>query len=285
MTTAVVLSGGGSLGAVQVGMLQALDEAGVVPDLLVGSSVGALNAAFVAGHPGAAGTAELAEIWAGLRRASVFPTSPARVLRALSGRADSLTDSVKLRALLEQRLGYQRLEQAHCPLTVVATELLTGREVVLSAGPAVDAVLASAALPGVFPPVEVEGHLLFDGGVVNNTPISAARDLGADLIYVLPTGYACALERPPRSALGMALHAVTVAIQRRLIEDVRALQDDIALKVVPPLCPVNVSPADFGQTTSLIERARSATLRWLAAPPTVDQTRNIALHSHGRSGR
>src|SRR5947199_211530 len=100
---------------------------------------------------------------------------------------------------------------------VVATEVTTGYEVVLSRGSVVDAVLASAALPGMLPPVDVEGHLLMDGGVVNNSPISVAADLGADRVIVLPTGYACALTEPPKSALGMALHAVTVTIQRRLI--------------------------------------------------------------------
>ncbi|HVT22851.1 MAG TPA: patatin-like phospholipase family protein, partial [Mycobacteriales bacterium] len=96
------------------------------------------------------------------------------------------------------------------------------------------------------------------------------------------TGYACALEEPPRSALGMALHAVTVAIQRRLIDDVRELQDQVTLKVVPPLCPLAVSPADFRQTQSLIERARTTTAAWLQRTPIPDQGREIAFHSHAR---
>ncbi len=277
-----MLSGGGSLGAVQVGMLQALADASVVPDLVVGSSVGAINAAYVANHPGPRGAAELAEIWSRLRRSTVFPTHPARLLGAFSGRSTALADPHRLRGLLQEHLGYERLEEAHCAVTVVGTEVMTGKEVVLSAGPAVDAVMASAALPGVFPPVEVDSRLLMDGGVVNNTPISAARDLGADEIYVLPTGYACALEEPPRSALGMALHAVTVAIQRRLIDDVRELQDQVTLKVVPPLCPLAVSPADFRQTQSLIERARTTTAAWLQRTPIPDQGRDIAFHSHAR---
>lgn len=280
MATALVLSGGGSLGAVQVGMLQAIAEAGVVPDLVIGSSVGALNAAYVAGHPGPDGTAALAEIWLRLRRSSIFPTHPARLLGAISGHGTALTDPRRLRALLAGNLGYERLEDAACRVTVVATEVLTGREVTLSDGPVIDAVMASAALPGVFPPVEVDGRLLMDGGIVNNTPISVARDLGADLIYVLPTGYACALEAPPRSALGMALHAVTVAIQRRLIDDVRELQDKVALRVVPPLCPLAVSPVDFSETSRLIERARHATAGWLRKTASGDQTRDLQFHSH-----
>jgi len=283
MTTAFVLSGGGSLGAVQVGMLLALSDRGVVPDLLVGSSVGALNAAFLAGHPGRPGIESLARVWCGLSRHDVFPTSARRVAGAIVRRSNALADPRRLRALLEQQLGYERLEDAPWPVSVVATEVMTGREVVLSAGPAVDAVMASAALPAVFPPVEVDGHLLMDGGVVNNTPISIARDLGADRIYVLPTGYACALDAPPRSPLAMALHAVTVAIQRRLIEDVRAVADVIDLRVAPPLCPLAVSPVDFRSTATLVERARLATRAWLDSTPPRDPAAHLALHRHDQT--
>lgn len=282
MVTALVLSGGGSLGAVQVGMLQALADAKVVPDVIVGSSVGALNAAYVANHPGPRGAAGLAEIWSQLHRSTVFPTHPIRLMGAFSGRSTALADPRRLRSLLQEHLGYDRLEASSCPVTVVATDVMTGREVVLSTGPVVDAVMASAALPGMFPPVEIGDRLLMDGGVVNNTPITAARDLGADMIYVLPTGYACALDAPPRSALGMVLHAVTVAIQRRLIDDVRNLQDQLTLRVVPPLCPLAVSPADFRKSRSLIERARATTAAWLQKAPAADQGRDLALHSHSK---
>lgn len=280
MTTAFVLSGGGSLGAVQVGMLLGLSDRQVIPDLLVGSSVGALNAAFLAGRPGPAGAAQLAEVWRGLRRSDVFPTSPGRLIRAATGRANCLADPRPLRRLVESQLTYERLEDAPWPVTVVTTEVTTGREVVLSSGPAVEAVMASAALPAVFPPVCVDDHLLMDGGVVNNTPISVALSLGADVIYVLPTGYACALPAPPASPLATAMHAVTVAIQRRLIEDVVALGDSVDLRVVPPLCPLAVTPIDFRSTATLIDRARAATRAWCDAPRPDHPARNLALHRH-----
>ena len=283
MVTAVVLSGGGSLGAVQVGMLLALADRHITPDLIVGSSVGAINAAYVAGHPGPQGVNELAAIWANLKRDDIFPTSPLRALHALSGRRSSVADPAPLRRLLERHLGYDRLEQAAWPVSVVATEVMTGREIVLSRGPAVDAVMASAALPAVFPPVSVEDHMLMDGGVVNNTPISVAVQEGADLVYVLPTGYACALPAAPRSALGMAMHAVTVAIQQRLVTDVRAMQDRVTLRVAPPLCPVSVSPIDFRHTRELIVRARESTRAWLDRPHEADQARHLGLHEHTRS--
>ena len=286
MATAFVLSGGGSLGSVQVGMLLALAEAGIEPDLLVGSSVGAINAAFLAGHPGRPGVEELADIWMSMRRNRVFPTNMFRLTRAVAGQSSSLADPRGLRDLLSSRLGYDRLESAPTPVSVVATEVLTGREVVLSAGPVVDAVLASAALPGVFPPVEFDDHLLMDGGVANNTPITVARSLGADLIYVLPTGYACALSAPPPSALGMALHAVTLTIQRRLISDVEGCYREVDLRVAPPLCPLAVSPVDFRHTRELIDRARASTERWLAAGPgSTNPADHLALHEHAPEER
>jgi NTE family protein len=278
MVTAVVLSGGGSLGAIQVGMLLALADRHVVPDVYVGTSVGAINAAFLAGRPGLQGLEKLAHIWTQLTRHDIFPTGPARLLRAAVGREAGFADPKPLRTLIDRHLTYRRLEDAQLPITVVATDVITGQEVQLSHGPAVDAVMASAALPGVFPPVNVDDHVLMDGGVVNNTPISAAVDLGADLIYVLPTGYACALATPPRSTIGMAMHAVTVAIQQRLIVDVQTLQHRLQLRVAPPLCPLSVSPVDFRHTAALIRRARLSTQAWLDKPIATDQSRQLHLH-------
>jgi NTE family protein len=282
MVTAAVLSGGGSLGAVQVGMLLALADHHVVPDVLVGTSVGAINAGFLAGHTGPGGLEELARIWTRLTRHDIFPTGPARLLRAAAGRETGFADPKALRRLVENHLTYRRLEDAPRPITVVATDVITGQEVPLSHGPASEAIMASAALPGVFPPVSVEGHVLMDGGVVNNTPISAAVDLGADLIYVLPTGYACALTTPPRSSIGMALHAVTVAIQQRLIADVQTFQHQLQLRVAPPLCPLSVSPVDFRHTAELIGRARVSTKAWLDKPIAADQSRQLRFHPHHR---
>ncbi|HEU4568446.1 MAG TPA: patatin-like phospholipase family protein [Marmoricola sp.] len=285
MTTAFVLSGGGTLGAVQVGMLLALAERGTIPDLIVGSSVGALNAAFLAADPSVAGVRGLERVWRGLRRRDVFPL-PLRplpgvaALAAVAGRRSSLVDAGPLRRLVRRHLAFDRLEDAPVPVHVVATDVLTGHEVVLSEGPAVDAVLASAALPGVLPPVAVEDHLLVDGGVVDNSPISVAVELGAERVVVLPTGYACALTAPPRSALGTALHAVTLAVQRRLLLDVAALQDEVDLQVVPPLCPLAVSPADFSRSGELVERALASTRDWLDAPRVADQASQLALHRH-----
>jgi NTE family protein len=189
MSTAFVLSGGASLGAVQVGMLRALYERGITPDFVVGTSAGALNGAFIASRPQSVETAdELATVWRGVRRAQIFPPNPITGLAGFLGRRNHLVPDTGLRALLERELGFERLEDSAIPLHVIAVDLYTAREVRLSSGPAVDAITASAAIPGVFEPVEWGDMDLIDGGVANNTPVSHAVELGADNVYVLPAG-------------------------------------------------------------------------------------------------
>ena len=180
---AFVLSGGGSLGAVQVGMLRALYERGIVPDLLVATSAGAINAAFIASRPPNVATAdELAEIWSAIRRSDVFPAHPLAGFLGFLGHRNSLVPNSGLRSLLERHVKIRRLEEAAVPLHVIAAEILSGRERRLSSGDAIAAVLASAAIPAVLPPVRWGDEELIDGGISNNTPISHALELGAEEI-------------------------------------------------------------------------------------------------------
>ncbi len=262
--TAFVLAGGGSLGAVEVGMLKALVAHGIRPDLVVGASVGAINAAFYAGRPSVDGVAELDRVWRSLRARDVFPLSPLQGLFGFVGMRDGLVDGGALRDLLERRLPYRRLEEASIPCHVVASDALDGREVVLSTGPAVTALLASAAIPGVFAPVECDGRSLIDGAIASNTPVASAIALGAERVIVLPTGFACACGRTPRGAIAMALHALTLMIVRQLVTDVERLRDRAEIVVVPPLCPVETTPYDFGDSAELIDRAEASTVTWLA---------------------
>lgn len=285
MTTAFVLSGGGSLGAVQVGVLQALHDRGIQPDLLVGASAGALNAAFVADRGFTAeALAELAGVWAGLRRSDVFPFAPRHHLLALLGARSSLCLPTGLQHLIGTHLRIDRLEDAAIPMHVVATDVLSGTEVLLSRGDARAAVAASAAIPAVLPAVEIDGRMLFDGGVADNTPLSQAVALGADRIVVIPAGVACALESPPRSALSIAVHALTLLIEQRLVHDVAAHQDQVEIIVTPPLCPLAVSSLDFRHARSLISRAHSTADAWFDAGfhRLPHPERFLSLHSHGR---
>jgi NTE family protein len=164
---------------------------------------------------------------------------------------------------------------------VVATDITTGLEVVLDNGPTVDAILASTAIPAIFPPVEIDGRHLVDGGVADNTPISHAVSAGASVVYVLPTGYACSLKGPPQGALSMALQALTLLVQERLRHDVERYLEVVDLWVVPPLCPLDVTPVDFSHTVELISRAHDRTARWLAdGQPQGDPAATLAFHEH-----
>lgn len=279
MTTAFVLSGGANLGAVQVGMLRALHEAGVRPDLLVGASVGAINAAWVAGAPPGDGVDELAEIWTSMRRGDVFPLRFGLGLAGFLGRRASLIDSDGLRRIIRSHVRFDQIEDAPIPLHVVVTDVLDGSDVALSTGSAVDVITASAAIPGVFAPVVVNGRTYMDGGVVNNAPVSHAVDLGADTVYVLATGYACSLEQAPTSALAMTLHAVSLMINRRLAADVDHFLACADVRVIPPPCPIDVRPNDFSRAAELIERSYALTVAWLGGA--VDRSVNpLDEHTH-----
>lgn len=288
MTTAFVLSGGGSLGAVQVGMLQALEERHIFADVLIGTSAGALNAAFLAAHgSGRQALDELAASWIATRRSDVFPIDPRRHLLALGGARPSLFADRGLRRLIARHLTYTRLEDAATPVHVVATDLLSGSEVVLSEGDATSAVLASTAIPGILPAVQRDGLTLVDGGLADNAAISVAVALGADTVYVLPTGYSCALTQPPTSALAVAIQSLGLLIQQQLISDVAHFAEHVDLKVLPPLCPLAVSPSDFRQAASLIERAYAASASWIDSGglDLPHPERFLSLHRHGPRGR
>lgn len=284
MTTAFVLTGGGSLGAVQVGMLQALADRGVKPDLLVGTSCGALNAAWVAGRGISSDSlTELAAVWTSLRRSDIFPVDARQVLRGLLGLSPAVVTNRKLRQFIDTHAGIHDLALAQVPTYLVAADLLSGGDVLISSGDLAIGVLASCAIPGVLPPVERAGAHLIDGALAPHTGIAQAVDLGASVVYVLPTGAACALSRPPRSAAGVALHSLTLMIEQRLILEIAALQSAITIKLLPPLCPLGVSAADFSHAEELITRARRSSLRWIDSGGTdlPDPERFLTLHHHG----
>ncbi|MFU4581401.1 patatin-like phospholipase family protein [Pseudomonas aeruginosa] len=280
--TALVLAGGGSLGAVQVGMLQALADEPVSFDLVVGASVGAINGAFFASRPNAEGAAELAEIWCDLGRHDIFPFSVLGATKALLRRSGHLLSNDGLSRLIQDGLPLKYLEESVLPLHVVTTDLLSGAEVLLSRGSILDALLASAAIPLVYPPVAIDGRLLIDGGVASNTPIASAVALGATRIVVLPTGFGCACKAPPKGFVALALHTLNLMSMRQLIRDIELHDRRVRIHVAAPLCPLGVSVFDFTQTRDLIERARVQTQAWLRTGG-LDQTGvpdSLRAHSH-----
>jgi NTE family protein len=260
--TAFVFAGGGSFGAIHVGMLRSLARHGIAADMVVGSSVGALNGAYYAGNPTIEGIERLETIWRGLRRKDVFPLSWKTIMTFLH-RRDFLIASDGLRQLVNQNLTYRNLEDAKIPVHIVATDILSGGTVVLSEGSAAQAIIASAAIPGAFAPVHFNDLYLVDGAVSSDTPVTVAVARGARRVIVLPTGYACALDKPPVGAVANALHALTLLISRQLMSELKGLDHSIDYFVVPPLCPLIGSPYDFSQTSELIERATRSTDAWL----------------------
>ncbi|MGH3908391.1 MAG: patatin-like phospholipase family protein [Pseudonocardiaceae bacterium] len=284
MTTAFVLSGGGNMGAVQVGMLAALQERRIVPDLLVGTSVGALNVAYLGDREMTADAIDgLAGLWRRVRRRDAFPVDPLRQMLALTGRRPSLCSSEPLRRLIADNVGYRRLEDANVPVHLVTTNVLTGEKVCLYTGDTVSAVLASTALPAVFPAVEIDGMVLCDGGMAVTGGVSRAVALGADQVYLLPAGHACALTEAPAGPMGAAVHALSLLIQRQLLLEIAHTVDQAELHVLPPLCPVSVSPLDFTRAGELIGRAYQATSTWLAdgSDRLPNPERFLSLHGHG----
>jgi NTE family protein len=245
-------------------MLHALYERGLRPDLVVGTSVGAINAAFAASRPPTVAAAEeLATLWRRVNRGDVFPVNPLIAGLGLLGvRAHAVPNS-PLRRLLSGHCGVENLEDAAVALHVVAADLLTGEEVLLSDGPAVEALLASAAIPGIFAPVERDGRLLVDGGIVNNAPISHAVELGADRVIVLPAIGPRRLSQAPRGVMGAALAGISRAIGRRFDEDVERFGRQVELTVLP--APVSeIMPTDFGHAGELIDDALTDARRALA---------------------
>jgi NTE family protein len=268
MTTAFVLTGGASLGAIQAGMLEALYEHDIRADLIVGTSAGALNGAFVADRSQTPDTArELADIWRGLSRNKVFPANPLAGALGFLGVRNHLVPDSGLRRLLREHVVAERLEQTMVPLHVIATDVLRGDEVRLSEGPLVDAVMASAAIPGVLPAVAWNGRNLVDGGVSNNAPIRHAFELGADRVYLLPTAAPCELEEAPRGALAMLVHATGLLVRQGLIHDLATLPSRDRVVVLPPPCPITVQPSDFSRADWLIEEGYREAMHFLASHP------------------
>lgn len=283
MTTAFVFAGGGSVGAAEVGMLQELMRHGTVPDFVIGASAGAVNALYFASDPTIAGVQRLAQLWQDLRRDDVFPRTRLHGMLALFGRRPSLLDPLALRRTLEARLPVERLEETRIPCHIVATSLRSGAEVVLSSGSAIDALMATTAIPVLFPPHRVGAQLLADGGVCANAPITSAIALGATRVIVLPTGFPCAVRAVPGSLAQTVLHTFSLLIARQLIADIDRVVARIELRIVPPLCPQHVAPHDFTQAQSLIDDAAASTRCWIEGGGLQRETIPAALEPHSHT--
>jgi NTE family protein len=263
--TAFVLSGGGPLGALQVGMLRALSEREIFPDLIVGTSVGALNGSFLAFDPGPGGIARLSAIWQNLDEEELFPgarfkRSWARMLM----RGNRVFENAGLRKLIETRLGKARFEDARMPLAVMATDLETGDEVAFNSGDLIEPVLASSAMPGILPPVTIGGREYIDGGVSNAVPIGPAVAMGAGKVYVLNCSGRQQDQRPLNRPMDYLLHAFLLARSRRLELERPTYSQKVELIEIPtPRLGFDVSFTSFAHTNEMLRAGYVHAARFL----------------------
>jgi NTE family protein len=255
--TAFVLAGGGSRGAVQVGMLEELVARGIRADRVFGASVGAINGGAYAGNPTMEGVERMVSIWRGIKGTDVFPRSTLHGPWAFLQKRASVHSNSGLRAIIEAGIDFENLQDTTIPFEVVTTSLTDGRERWITHGNAVEAILASSAIPSIFPPVVIDGDVLVDGGVVNNVPISRAMAAGCTRIYVLlcgPLHYHPPLPRRPAEA---ALTAFFVAVHARFVRELTMLPPGIEVVVFSGGGEPSAQYRDFSATAELIEEGRS----------------------------
>jgi len=198
-------------------------------------------------------------VWRRIERADAFPISLRTVVGGLAGQRDHLVPARGLRQIVERHVELEDLSDAAVPLSVIAFDVISGAEAVLCDGPASDAIVAACAIPGIFPPVAVGEKLLVDGGVVNNTPIRHAVELGAERIYVLPTQeLPHAPAPPPRTALDAAIYALGLLVGSRLEADIARYRGDVELVVLPATNTQHVQPTDFDHSSRLTAEAHDA---------------------------
>jgi NTE family protein len=255
--TAFVLAGGGSRGAGQVGMLKALTERGIRPDIVYGSSVGAVNASGFVANPTLAGLDRMARIWQELTSADVFPHGRVPAPWRFFQQREAVHPNDGLKHIIENGAGIETFEQALIPLEVVATSLTDGRAKWFTKGSLTEAVLASSALPSLLPPVHMDGEVLIDGGVVDNVPISRAIDAGCNRIFVLLCGPLHYTPSPPKRPIEMVLTAFFIAVHTRFARERETLPQGVEMLVFCVGSEAVSRYDDFTGTEALIETGKS----------------------------
>jgi NTE family protein len=258
MTTAFVLGGGGNLGAVQVGMLRALLERDITPDAVFGCSVGALNGAGLCEDPTLTNVDRLIELWKSLHGKDVMPTGWFSTAVQFARRGEALHTLGPLRDLVESFLTARQFDELVVHFECVVTAVDEAAEVWLDRGSLVDAILASSAIPSVYPSVIIDGVRYRDGAIVNDIPISRAVDWGSTKIYVLHVG---TFDRPrlePKRPFDAALEAYWIARRHRFIRDLHALPPDVDALLLPTGEPPRLPFNDFSHSEELIANAYRA---------------------------
>lgn len=265
-----MLGGGGARGAAQVGVLQGLFEAGMEPPAaVVGVSVGALNASCIAAYPSQAGVMMLRELWMSRQALEVFHAHPLGVILSglRRGQVSALPQD-NVRRLVERAqalTGITTFEQMRLPLSIVATDLNSGKPAVFRAGVLTPALLASTAIPGVFPSVRIDGREHLDGGIVDNTPIDIAIDEGAKEILAISLMAGGENEHAPTTWSELIARTCQLALHHQMLGDYERLRDRARITV---LCPITSPTATWEMRRehidSVVEAAREATAALLA---------------------
>jgi NTE family protein len=259
-----VLSGGGNLGALQIGMMRALLEHDIRPDLIVGCSVGAINGAGLAEAPTLAGALRLERLWRALDGKELMPAGWLPNTVAIARRGEAIHENHGLRRHLEQSLTARTFEELAVPFQCVATDLVGVREVWFRSGPLIEPILASAALPAVYPAVEIDGVRYLDGGIVDDVPMSRAVELGARTLYVLQVGLFSRPRPEPKRPLDVAVQAYWIARHHRFKRELAAMPPDIELHLLPTGQTPSMRYNDFTRTSELISLAYEASSAYLA---------------------
>ena len=254
--TALVLGGGGPRGAVQIGMLQVLAEHGFVPDRIYGCSVGAVNGVGFACDPTVEGVERMTRIWTGINREHVFPQGRLHGPWLYFQQREAVYSNTGLRKIIEDGITVERLEDIPVPVEVVATSLTDGRERWFTYGPVAEAVLASAAMPAIFPPIEIEEERYIDGGVVNNVPIRRAIDAGATRIVVLLCNSPVYTPGTSRRPIEAVINALFVSIHARFSRDMAQLPDGVEVILCVGSEEATRDFDDFSTTEALIAHGR-----------------------------
>ncbi|MGD9526531.1 patatin-like phospholipase family protein [Pseudonocardia sp.] len=274
--TAVVLGGGGLLGAVQVGMVRALEEARVRPDLVLGTSIGAINGAVLAASPPGEAADRLERLWRSPDARAVFQTGTVSRLRELARTGTAVHSPQPLREALTEQLGMRRIEDLPVPFQCCAARIEDAAEEWFADGPVVDAVLASSAVPGLLPPVERAGHHYLDGGLVNSIPLGRAVELGARRVFVLQVGRIEQPLRAPHRPWEVAAVAFEIARRHRFARDLTSVPEGVEVHVLPAgdgAAPrwdsvESLRYRDTGRIGRRITEAYRATSEYLASVPT-----------------
>jgi NTE family protein len=260
--TAFVFSGGASLGAVEAGALKAIVEEGIQADMVLGTSVGSLNGAMYASNPTIEGVKAIENVWLNIKVWDVFTPSPLTPVFNITTFGLYLISPKNLRKVIIQNMKFTNIEETQLPLYIIGTDIKSGQEVVFDKGLALEALMSSVAIPGVFPPQRMHGYSIVDGGMINNAPISTACRLGAKRVVVFPIGVPSP-DQEPKTVAEVLIRAFIFLLNRQLASDIQLYKDKVELIVVPPPDRIDVGPHDFSKSRILINKSYERAKEWL----------------------